>query len=48
MFNFHLLYQNQSLRFFCLFVGLLFASSESELYSEELSSSETLVYMSLR
>ena len=32
---------------FCLFVGLIFTSSESELYSEELSSSETLVYMLL-
>ena len=25
----------------CLFLGLIFTSSESELYSEELSSSET-------
>ena len=32
---------------FCLFIGLIFMSSESELYSKELSSSETLVYMSL-
>lgn len=33
---------------FCLSLGLLFASSESELCSEEVSPSETLVYMSLR
>ena len=32
--------------FFCLFVGLI--HSESELYSEELSSSETLLFMLLR
>ena len=30
---------------FYLYVGLIFTLSESELYSEELSSSETLVYM---
>ena len=32
---------------FCLFVGLIFTSSDSELCSEELPSSETLAYMSL-
>ena len=31
-----------------LFLGLIFILSESELYSEELPSSETLVYMLLR
>lgn len=33
------------LMFFCPFVGLIFTSSESELLSKELSSSETLVHM---
>ena len=32
---------------FFLFVGLIFSASDSELYSEDLSSSETLVYLSL-
>ena len=41
--SFSLSYQNQSLRFFWLFVCPIFTSSESELYSEEVSSSETLV-----
>ena len=31
----------------CLFVGLIFTPSESELYSDDLSPSETLVHMSL-
>ena len=33
---------------FCLFTALKFTSSESELYSEELSSSKTLLYTLLR
>ena len=40
--SFSLSYQNQSLRFFWLFVCPISTSSESELYSEELSSSETV------
>ena len=47
---FHFPYQSQLLRycFYHLFVGLIFTSSDSELYSEELSYSGMLVHMLLK
>lgn len=46
--SFSLLVSESIIKVPCHFVGLVFTLSESEIYSEEISSSKTQVYMVLK